>query len=255
MKLIFLMHQNLNMEVYSRIHKKAKVGQKQLAVLIDPDKHQVSDFAVMAQSLSSYPIDYFFIGGSLLSKDLLDECLDAFKQYTTQDLVIFPGSVMQVNSKADALLFLSLISGRNADLLIGKHVESVPYILEAGIEAISTGYILVDGGQMTTAQYISNTLPVPANKAEIAALTAKAGEMLGLKLIYLDAGSGAQNSVPVEMIQKVKSFIQQPLMVGGGIRSKDDAKSKLDAGADLLVIGTAIENNIHFIDEIASLFI
>ena len=242
------------MEVYSHIRKKAERGKKQLAVLIDPDKHRVSDFAVLAQSLAKYPIDYFLIGGSLLSKDLLDECLQAFKEFTQKPLVIFPGSVMQVNSKADALLFLSLISGRNADLLIGKHVESVPYILQAGIEAISTGYILVDGGRMTTAQYISNTFPLPYDKPEIAALTAKAGEMLGMKLIYLDAGSGAQKSVPEAMIRKVKSNNKQPLMVGGGIRSVSDAKAKLEAGADLLVVGTAIENDLSFMEELATLF-
>lgn len=242
------------MEVYSRIKEKAVAGKKQLAVLIDPDKHQASDFAVLAQKLSKFPIDYFFIGGSLLSKDLLEDCLLAFKKYTSQPLVIFPGSVMQVNKHADAILFLSLISGRNADLLIGKHVESVPYIIESAIEPVSTGYILVDGGSMTTAQYISNTLPVPSNKPEIAALTAKAGEMLGMKIIYLDAGSGAKNSVPVEMIQKVKRLITQPLMVGGGIRSKEDAKAKLEAGADLLVVGTALENDLRFIEELSSLF-
>ncbi len=199
------------MEVYSHIRQKAEEGIQQLAILIDPDMHQVSDFVVLAKKLSKYPIDYFFIGGSLLSKDLLDECLQAFKEFTYKPLIIFPGSVMQVNSKADAILFLSLVSGRNADLLIGRHVESVPYILQAEIEAISTAYILVDGGRMTTAQYISNTLPVPSDKPEIAALTAKAGEMLGMKLIYLDAGSGAENSVPPAMIEKVKSMIKQPL--------------------------------------------
>lgn len=246
--------QKQNMEVYSRIKEKAIAGKKQLAVLIDPDKHQVSDFAVLAQKLSKYSIDYFFIGGSLLSKDLLEECLLAFKTHTSQPLIIFPGSVMQVNSNADAILFVSLISGRNADLLIGKHVESVPYILESGIEPISTAYILVDGGSMTTAQYISNTFPIPSNKPEIAALTAKAGEMLGMKLIYLDAGSGAKNSVPLEMIKKVKKIIQQPLMVGGGIRSKEEAKAKLHAGADLLVVGTALENDLNFIEELSSLF-
>lgn len=242
------------MEVYSRIKEKAKAGKKQLAVLIDPDKHQASDFPLLAKKLSNFAIDYFFIGGSLLSRDLLDECLTAFREYTHQPLVIFPGSVMQVNAKADAILFLSLISGRNADLLIGKHVESVPYILQSGIEPVSTGYILVDGGSITTAQYVSNTLPVPSNKPDIAALTAKAGEMLGMKLIYLDAGSGAKNSVPVEMIQKVKKIIQQPLMVGGGIRSKEDARAKLDNGADLLVIGTALENDLSFVEELSSLF-
>jgi len=159
---------------------------------------------------------------------------------------------MQVNSQADALLFLSLISGRNADLLIGKHVESVPYILDAGIEPISTGYMLIDGGSMTTAQYISNTFPIPANKPDIAALTAKAGEMIGMKTIYLDAGSGAKNSVPPEMIRLVKKIIDIPLMVGGGIRTPQEAKEKFDAGADLIVIGTVFEEDESLLEKIVA---
>ena len=242
------------MDIYSRIKEKSEQGQKQLAVLVDPDKHEVSDFLPLAKKLSSYPIDYFLIGGSLLSKDLLDECLHAFKDACDIPLIIFPGGVMQINAKADALLFLSLISGRNAELLIGKQVESVPYILQANIEPISTGYILVDGGSMTTAQYISNTLPVPANKPSIAALTAKAGEMIGMKMIYLDAGSGAKNSVSPKMISKVREITDLPLMVGGGIKSANEAQEKLDAGADLIVIGTAIENDETFLEQIKSLF-
>jgi phosphoglycerol geranylgeranyltransferase len=233
---------------------KTKKGRKQLAVLIDPDKHQEKDFAKLAKKLSPYPIDYFLIGGSLLSKDLLTECLAAFKEFADQPLILFPGSVLQVNELADAVLFLSLISGRNADLLIGKHVESVPYIIKSGIEPISTGYILIDGGSMTTAQYISNTFPIPPHKPDIAALTAKAGEYLGMKTIYLDAGSGAKNSVPVNMIKKVKSLINIPLIVGGGIRSKEQAKQKLDAGADVLVVGTAIEDDFEFVEDISALF-
>lgn len=242
------------MDIYSLILERSQRGQKQLAVLVDPDKHEVLDFAPLAKKLGAYPIDYFMIGGSLLSKDLLDECLKAFKEHTDIPLIIFPGGVMQVNKQADAILFLSLISGRNAELLIGKHVESVPYILQAQLEAISTGYILVNGGNMTTAQYISNTLPVPADKPEIAALTAKAGEMLGMKMIYLDAGSGAQNSVSVEMISKVRKMIDTPLMVGGGIKSAEEAKEKLDAGADLIVLGTALERNMDLLDEIIQVF-
>ena len=238
------------MDIYSQIIQKAQLGKKQLAVLIDPDKHRISDFTVLAKRMSIYPIDYFFIGGSLLSKDLLDQCLNAFKAETDIPLVIFPGSVMQVNSKADALLFLSLISGRNADLLIGKHVESVPYILDAGIETISTGYMLIDGGRMTTAQYISNTLPIPSDKPDIAALTAKAGEMIGMKTIYLDAGSGAQNSVTIDMIKLVKEIINIPLIVGGGIRTAQEAKAKFDAGADLIVIGTVLEENVSLLKSI-----
>ncbi len=242
------------MDIYSRIKEKSKEGKKQLAVLVDPDKHEISDFLPLAKKLSAFPIDYFLIGGSLLSKDLLDECLQAFKEVSDIPLIIFPGGVMQINSKADALLFLSLISGRNAELLIGKQVESVPYILQAKIEPISTGYILVDGGSMTTAQYISNTLPIPANKPSIAALTAKAGEMIGMKMIYLDAGSGATNSVSKEMVAKVRAITKLPLMVGGGIRSAKVAKEKFDAGADLIVIGTAIENDPSFLNEIADIF-
>jgi putative glycerol-1-phosphate prenyltransferase len=242
------------MDIYSRIHEKFSQKRKQLAVLVDPDKHNLSDFEPLAKKLGSYPIDYFLIGGSLLSKDLLDECLEAFKKHTQIPLIIFPGGVLQVNEKADALLFLSLISGRNPDLLIGKHVESVPYILKAQIEPIATGYILVDGGSITTAQYISNTLPVPANKPEIAALTAKAGEMLGMKLIYLDAGSGALRSVPVEMIKTVKKWIDIPLIVGGGIKTTQDLREKLEAGADIIVIGTALEEGIIRLEDVVELF-
>ena len=242
------------MDIYSRIKEKSDKGQKQLAVLVDPDKHEVSDFLPLAQKLSAYPIDYFLIGGSLLSKNLLDECLQTFKEACDIPLIIFPGGVMQINAKADALLFLSLISGRNAELLIGKQVESVPYILQANIEPISTGYILVDGGSMTTAQYISNTIPVPANKPSIAALTAKAGEMIGMKMIYLDAGSGAKNSVSKEMIGKVRAITDLPLMVGGGIRSAEAIQEKLDAGANLVVIGTAIENDLAFLEQIKTIF-
>lgn len=242
------------MEIYSRIYNLSKKGKKQLAVLVDPDKHQVSDFPVLAKKLSSYPIDYFLIGGSLLSRDLLEECLKAFKEATSIPLIIFPGGVMQINPHADAILFLSLISGRNPELLIGKHVESVPYILKANLEAISTGYILVNGGNMTTAQYISNTLPIPADKPDIAAITAKAGELLGMKTIYLDAGSGAHNSISLEMIKQVRAIINIPLIVGGGIRTVKDAQDKLNAGADVLVIGTAFEQDLSKLDEIMAAF-
>jgi putative glycerol-1-phosphate prenyltransferase len=231
------------MDIYSRILEKANKGQKQIAVLIDPDKHEQAEFAPLAKRMAAYPIDFFLIGGSLLSKDLLDECLQAFKNETNIPLVIFPGGIMQVNSKADALLFLSLVSGRNPELLIGKQVESVPYILDAKLESISTAYLLIDGGNITTAQYISNTIPIPADKGEIAALTAKAGEMIGMKLTYLDAGSGAKNSIPPKMIQTVKKMINTPLIIGGGIRSGKDAKEKLDAGADLIVVGNVLEKD------------
>ncbi|MBN2235998.1 MAG: geranylgeranylglyceryl/heptaprenylglyceryl phosphate synthase [Bacteroidales bacterium] len=229
------------MKVYSTILAKKQQGKKQIAILVDPDKHRVADFSTMALRFKDLPIDYLFVGGSLLSKDLLDACLTAFKSITSIPLVIFPGSVMQVNSKADAILLLSLVSGRNADLLIGRHVEAVPYLKQAQIETLSTAYLLIDGGKITTAQYISGTLPIPADKPEIASLTAQAAEMIGHKLVYLDAGSGAISQVPDKMIQQVKKDIQVPLFVGGGIRTPEQAKAKLAAGADLLVIGNVLE--------------
>ncbi len=237
------------MNVYSTLLEKKQQGKKQIAILIDPDKHQESDFTAMAKRFQTLPIDYLFVGGSLLSYDLLDACLNAFKMETKIPLVIFPGSVMQVNSKADAILLLSLVSGRNADLLIGRHVEAVPYLKQAKIETLSTAYLLIESGKITTAQYISSTLPIPADKAEIASLTAQAAEMLGHKLIYLDAGSGALNSVPEEMIRLVRNNIQLPLIVGGGIRTAEQAKSKLIAGADLLVIGNILEQQPQLLQQ------
>ncbi len=240
------------MKVYSTILKKKKQGKKQIAILIDPDKHQVADFSAMAQRFESLPIDYLFIGGSLLSRDLLDACLDVFKAGTDIPLVIFPGSVMQVNSKADAILLLSLVSGRNPDLLIGRHVEAVPYIKQAKIETISTAYLLIESGRMTTAQYISSTLPIPADKAEIASLTAQAAEMIGHKIIYLDGGSGAMNTVPDNMISQVRKDVALPLIVGGGIRTPELAIAKCAAGADLLVIGNVLEEKPELLQQMVA---
>lgn len=240
------------MKVYSTILKKKKQGKKQIAILIDPDKHQVPDFINMVQRFESLPIDYLFIGGSLLSRDLLDACLDVFKVGTDIPLVIFPGSVMQVNSKADAILLLSLVSGRNPDLLIGRHVEAVPYIKQAKIETISTAYLLIESGKITTAQYISSTLPIPADKAEIASLTAQAAEMIGHKIIYLDGGSGAMNPVPDMMISQVRKDVGLPLIVGGGIRTPELAIAKCAAGADLLVIGNVLEEKPELLQQMVA---
>lgn len=237
------------MKVYSTILEKIHQGKKQIAILIDPDKHQEGDFYAMAQRFKNIPIDYLFVGGSLLSRDLLDSCLSVLKAETNIPCVIFPGSVMQVNDKADAILLLSLVSGRNPDLLIGRHVEAVPYLKQAQIETLSTAYLLVDGGKITTAQYVSSTLPIPADKPEIASLTAQAAEMIGHKLAYLDAGSGAQNTVPEAMIRKVRENIKIPLIVGGGIRNPQQAQAQLKAGADLLVIGNVLEEQPELLQQ------
>ncbi|OYT15677.1 MAG: geranylgeranylglyceryl/heptaprenylglyceryl phosphate synthase [Bacteroidetes bacterium 4572_77] len=241
------------MEIYSQIEYQSKQKKKQIAILIDPDKPGDESFESLAIKMANYNIDYILIGGSLLNTNELDSCLKAFRDHTDFPTIIFPGSVMQVNDKAHAILFLSLVSGRNADLLIGRHVESVPYILSAGIEPISTAYILIDGGNVTTAQYISNTMPIPADKPEIVGLTAKAAEMIGMKLIYLDGGSGAKNSVPCKAIKEVKGLTEAPIIVGGGIRDLKTAREKFDAGADIIVVGTALENDFGFLKELMTL--
>lgn len=233
--------------ILSRLQKVANVGAKQLALLIDPDKYTpatVANFVAQEQKP-----DYIFVGGSLLSKDVLQQCLQDIKRQTDIPLVIFPGGIMQVSPLADAILLLSLISGRNPELLIGKHVEAVPYLLKAKIEIMPTAYMLIDGGGISSVQYMSNTMPIPANKPDIALLTAHAGKMLGLQLLYLDAGSGAKQSVPVSILQRLKNHLDMTLIVGGGIRSAEDVRNKFEAGADVVVIGNAIESNPEFLVE------
>jgi putative glycerol-1-phosphate prenyltransferase len=216
---------------------------KKLAVLIDPDDLQKVHLNKIIPLLQKSEVDLLFIGGSLLLKDQLDDCLKTLKKELDLPLVLFPGSVVQISEKADAILFLSLISGRNPEFLIGQHVVAAPYIKAAGLEVIPTGYMLIDGGCPTTASYMSNAMPIPRNKLEIAVCTAMAGEMLGLKTIYMDAGSGADLPVPKEMIRAVRKNTELPIIVGGGIRDPHLAVEQLKAGADLIVVGTHIEEN------------
>lgn len=227
-------------------------NQKQFALLIDPDKldnaalQSTIDLAVKAK------VDYLFVGGSLLTKDVLDECLTLIKTNCSVPIILFPGSVMQINTKADAIFFLSLISGRNAEMLIGQHVLAAPYLKESNLEVLPTGYILVDGGIPTTVSYISNTTPIPANKPDIAACTAMAGEMLGLQLMYMDAGSGAKNSISEKMISVVRKNTTVPLIVGGGILTTEKAVANCLAGADIIVVGNAAEKNPSLILDMAN---
>jgi phosphoglycerol geranylgeranyltransferase len=236
------------MNIYDKI--KSKSG-KQFAVLVDPDKKTGKEIAEIAKISSLAGVDYIFVGGSLLSRDAVGSCLQIIRDNCKIPLVLFPGSVMQVHENADAILLLSLISGRNAELLIGNHVIAAPYLLQSGLEILPTGYMLIESGPLTTAQYISHTLPIPSEKDDIAVWTAVAGEMLGLKLIYLDAGSGAHRNVPVSMIREVRKNTRVPLIVGGGIRTADTALEICRAGADLIVVGNAIENKTDFIREAA----
>lgn len=226
-------------------------NKKQFAVLVDPDKYSSASLLDLVAVARKAAVSYFFVGGSLLSEDNLDTTIRVIKDNCDIPVVIFPGDEMQINKKADALLLLSLISGRNPDLLIGKHVIAAPYLKRSGLELLPTGYMLIDSGKATTALYMSNSLPIPWNKDEIAVSTAMAGEMLGLKLIYMDGGSGAENPVSSSMIEKVKQHTSIPLIVGGGIRTPETAAEKFRAGADILVVGNAIETDNSLLTRIA----
>ena len=225
-------------------------SKKQIAVLIDPDKTDAKKLVKTIQQAELAKVDFYLVGGSLLLKNNLDEIIDIIKKNSKKKVYLFPGNPSQISAKADGILLLSLISGRNAELLIGNHVLAAPILKQSKLTIISTGYMLIESGTQTTVSYISNTTPIPANKPAIAACTALAGEQLGLKTIYLEAGSGAQNSVSKEIIKAVKKQINIPLIVGGGIRSKEQIETAFLAGADVVVIGTAIENDIKFLEEI-----
>lgn len=229
-------------------HKTAK-GIKQLVVLIDPDFEQ--GLSKTVDICNRTQVDYIFVGGSLITQGNTDRCVEAIKEMTDIPVLLFPGSTMQLTEKADALLLLSLISGRNPDLLIGKHVESAPFIKKSGLQVIPTGYMLVDGGKITSVQYISNTLPIPSDKPDIAMATALAGELLGLQLIYMDAGSGAAIPINEEIISRVKKHVSIPVIVGGGIRSTKQAVAAWNAGADVVVIGNAVEKDKTLIEELS----
>jgi phosphoglycerol geranylgeranyltransferase len=237
-------------EIYQQLLHNHKNGEKSLAVLVDPDKAEPEHLNQLAISASKGLVDYFFVGGSLLTTRRLDYVIQFLKSKTNVPVVIFPGSTMQIHTDADAILLLSLISGRNADLLIGKHVEAAPVLKNSQLEIISTGYMIVDGGKATSASYMSNTQPIPIDKPEIAVCTAMAGEMLGMKTIYLEAGSGALNPVPQEVVRQIRNYISLPLIVGGGIRDVETAAVICEAGADVIVVGTKIESDPGMIEEI-----
>ncbi|MDD5569590.1 MAG: geranylgeranylglyceryl/heptaprenylglyceryl phosphate synthase [Bacteroidales bacterium] len=239
------------MKIYSRILENIKKNKKQFAVLIDPDKLEKEEISKISKTANEAGVDFFFVGGSLLTNDNLDNCIKILKQNSKIPVLIFPGNNLQINQNADGILFLSLISGRNAEMLIGKHVIAAPYIKAFGLEVIPTGYMLIDSGKATTASYMSNSFPIPHEKDEIAMCTAMAGEMLGLKTIYMDAGSGAEKSISAKMISKVKQNISVPLIIGGGIKTSEKAVECCRAGADIIVIGNAIEDNFQLIGSIS----
>lgn len=237
---------------YSSLLTAQSLGEKRLAVLLDPDKMRLERLQQTLEQAILAGVDFFLIGGSLVVNDMLDELLSDIRRQCDIPLVLFPGNSFQLSWRADAILFLSLISGRNPELLIGQHVVAAPFLKMSPLEIISTGYILVDGGVTTAVQYMSNTYPIPAHKDDIAVCTALAGEMLGLKMMYLEAGSGAIRPVSESMIEAVRGAVSVPLLVGGGIRTPEKAAAKLRAGADVVVIGNAIEQDPGLIREMAA---
>jgi len=238
--------------LYQHLLEKKQQGQKSFAVLIDPDKVDEAAIDRLTRLATEARADYLFVGGSLVITNHLDKVVQRIKQHCTIPVILFPGSPSQISVHADALLYLSLISGRNPELLIGQHVISAAAVKQSGLEIISTGYMVIDGGAPTTVSYISNAAPVPADKNEIAMCTAMAGEMLGMKVIYMDAGSGAKRPVAESMIEKVSRSIEVPLIVGGGITNPEKAYLNCKAGADILVIGNAIEKDISLIKEMSA---
>ena len=236
------------MAIYDRFQDKTR---KKLAVLIDPDKPTDAQIISIIDKAKAADVDFFFVGGSLLVTDSLDHCIKLIKEHCNIPVLIFPGNSLQISKYCDGFLLLSLISGRNPEMLIGRHVIAAPYLKLYGNEIIPTGYMLIDSGKATSVTYMSDTTPIPHDKDDIAMCTAIAGEMLGLKLIYLEAGSGALMPVSTSMISKVSQMIKIPLIVGGGIKTPEMAADAVKAGADVIVIGTAFEKEPELLKQFA----
>jgi len=242
--------------IYQKLLDAYASNQKLLSILLDPDVYNTeAKLSLLISYLEDCHIDYFFIGGSLLKDSDIGFVIEFLKRHSKIPLVIFPGNGLHIDNTADAVLFLSLISGRNPELLIGQHVSVAASLKDSGIEVIPTGYVLVDGGRSTSVSYLSFTNPIPNDKPEIVSSTAIAGELLGLKLIYLEAGSGAIYPVPEKVIHHVRKSIGLPLIVGGGINTVEKAINILQAGADMIVIGNKLEKDPEFIKDISSILI
>lgn len=224
----------------------ASDGKNLLAILLDPDKLSVEQAVDLVKKIDATPATHLFVGGSSFDGNHLDELITTLKQNTSLPVVLFPGNPGQISNQADALLFLTLLSGRNPDYLIEHQVNAVPFLKKTDLEIISTGYILIESGRETAVQRVTQTQPLDRNNSDYVVQTAQAGELIGNKLIYLEAGSGAQLAVPLEMIRNVKQNIAVPLIVGGGIRSQKEIEDAFQAGANMVVIGTAFENDSNF---------
>jgi putative glycerol-1-phosphate prenyltransferase len=239
-------------KIYLNLLKAKETKKKLLAILLDPDKIDLANVELIIKKIAQSPATHIFIGGSTIENNILDELILKIRQtsiflgWETLPIVLFPGNPSQISAQADGILFLSLISGRNPDFLIEHQVNAVSSLKQMDLEVISTGYILIESGTETAVERVSKTKPLNRNKIQYVVQTAQAGEMLGNKLIYLEAGSGAKQAVPMQMIEQVAQNIKIPLIVGGGIVDLKEIQDAYDSGADLVVIGTAFENNIDF---------
>ncbi|WP_299524886.1 geranylgeranylglyceryl/heptaprenylglyceryl phosphate synthase [Winogradskyella sp.] len=238
-------------KLYQHILDSISRSEKLLAVLIDPDKMQVERVSGFIAMVNQSIATHVFVGGSEVQEGLTETLVVEIKKHTKLPVILFPGDVIQVTDKADAILFLSLISGRNSEYLIGKHVEAVSKLKTTNLEVLPTGYMLIENGRQTSVERISQTKPIKRKSVKTITHTAKAGELLGMKLIYLEAGSGATHPIEAEIIHQVKQELRIPLIVGGGIRSKKELYLAFNAGADLVVIGTVLEENDDFIVSIS----
>lgn len=240
------------MSVLNTLQQRHRAKKKSIAVLVDPDKAEdPARLQHLVNLASENCVDYFFVGGSLVTSTNLSEVVRIIKENVTIPVVLFPGNAIQVEASADAILFLSLISGRNPELLIGQHVVAAPILRNTRLEVIPTGYMLINSGKMTSVAYISNTMPIPDDKYSLAASTAMAGQMLGLQTIYIDAGSGAEKEISPRMIAAVRKSVTVPLVVGGGINSSRKAIAAMEAGADMIVIGNALEKDPDLLTEVS----
>ncbi|MEF3077931.1 phosphoglycerol geranylgeranyltransferase [Winogradskyella poriferorum] len=238
------------MTIYSHIKKSIVESERLLAVLIDPDKTELDTIEGIVRKINQSVATHIFVGGSEVDEGATEAVVQAIKRYTTLPVMLFPGDVTQITDEADGILFLSLISGRNPDYLIGKHVESVSKLAKTQLEVLPTGYILIENGKQTAVERVSNTKPLSRSNKQHIVDTAKAGALLGMQLIYLEAGSGATHPIEPEIISAVKDTLNIPLIVGGGIRSKTELEAAYKAGADLVVIGTAFETNQLFFEQL-----
>jgi len=241
------------MKVFNKLSEIVQKKGGGYLILVDPDTRNNQELKEFVREICDRGVDAILIGGSLIIDADFQESIRVVKENSTVPIIIFPGSVQQLSFKADAILYISLISGRNPNYLFGDHVIAAPYIKKMGIEPISTGYMLFESGRTTTAEFMSNTRPLPINKPEIAMAHALAAQYMGMSTIYMEAGSGADRSIPSQIVKAVSHYVDIPVITGGGIRTPEDARSKIEAGASFVVTGNVLDDsdNLSLINEFA----